>query len=137
MNRSLCRFVDLSHFYTKEILLKVLTDHMNLVCVNKKETIYTFLCPFHKEKISSFKMYKVPYGWGFKCLGCGRAGNVFTFLMLFLRVPFWKALWYVKKRYQHFFLFPIPENQLRIPFPEDGQGNFIWVSADMRQTGFV
>jgi DNA primase len=37
------------------------------------------LCPFHHEKTPSF--YVVPAKGIFKCFGCGKAGDVFTFLM--------------------------------------------------------
>jgi DNA primase len=37
------------------------------------------LCPFHGEKTPSFTVY--PRTQHFKCYGCGKAGDVFTFLM--------------------------------------------------------
>lgn len=137
MNRFSSRWIDLARYYTKEILLKVLTEHMNLIYVNKKETQYTFLCPFHKEKTPSFKIYQNKEGWwGFKCFGCGKAGNVFTFLVLFLKVPFWEVLVYFKKRYYYFFSLKVSASQLPIPFPVDEKGAFVWVSVEMRQLGF-
>ena len=36
------------------------------------------LCPFHNEKTPSFTVY--PSSQHFKCYGCGKAGDVFTFL---------------------------------------------------------
>lgn len=37
------------------------------------------LCPFHEEKTPSFTVF--PDTQHFKCFGCGRTGDVFTFLM--------------------------------------------------------
>ncbi|MCH8970076.1 MAG: DNA primase, partial [Planctomycetes bacterium] len=37
------------------------------------------LCPFHREKTPSF--YVRPAEQYFKCFGCGKAGDVFTFIM--------------------------------------------------------
>jgi DNA primase len=37
------------------------------------------LCPFHQEKTPSFTVY--PETQHFKCYGCGKAGDAFTFLM--------------------------------------------------------
>lgn len=37
------------------------------------------LCPFHEEKTPSFTVY--PDSQHFKCYGCGKAGDVFTFVM--------------------------------------------------------
>ena len=35
----------------------------------------------HVDKTPSFKLYKLPEGvWGFKCFGCGAAGNIFQFV---------------------------------------------------------
>ncbi len=37
------------------------------------------LCPFHQEKTPSFTVY--PDSQHYKCYGCGKAGDVFTFVM--------------------------------------------------------
>ena len=37
------------------------------------------LCPFHDEKTPSFTVY--PDSQHYKCYGCGKAGDVFSFLM--------------------------------------------------------
>jgi putative DNA primase/helicase len=58
------------------------------------------LCPFHKEKTPSFKVWKLDDGvWGFKCFGCPSgdpdnpsSGNVFQFVQRFDKVPFAKAV---------------------------------------------
>src|SRR5262245_46173583 len=38
----------------------------------------TALCPFHPEKTPSFTVYPESQHW--KCYGCGKAGDVFTFV---------------------------------------------------------
>jgi len=47
-------------------------------------------CPFHHEKTASFNVN--PEGQYFKCFGCGKSGDVFTFVMLQERVEFPEAL---------------------------------------------
>jgi DNA primase len=47
-------------------------------------------CPFHNEKTASFNVNAE--GQYFKCFGCGKGGDVFTFVMLHERVEFPEAL---------------------------------------------
>jgi DNA primase len=47
-------------------------------------------CPFHNEKTPSFNVNAE--GQYFKCFGCGKGGDVFTFVMLYERVEFPEAL---------------------------------------------
>jgi DNA primase len=47
-------------------------------------------CPFHNEKTPSFNVNAD--GQYFKCFGCGKSGDVFTFVMLHERVDFPEAL---------------------------------------------
>ena len=47
------------------------------------------LCPFHREKTPSF--YVRPAEQYFKCFGCGKAGDVFTFIMEHDSVSFSEA----------------------------------------------
>lgn len=49
------------------------------VTLEKKGKDYVGLCPFHQEKTPSFTVNE-PKQF-FKCFGCGKGGNVFTFLM--------------------------------------------------------
>ena len=44
-------------------------------------------CPFHKERTPSFKVYKD----GFKCYGCGEAGDIFTFVQMMDGISFKEA----------------------------------------------
>lgn len=147
MNRFSKGWIDLRPYYTKQILLDVLTSRMRLMHVNQIQTEYLFFCPFHtrngkQEKTPSFKAHgKASFGWSYKCLGCGEAGNVFTFLENFEHWPFWEALVHLKTGYRHQTL-PLEvmyrnPNQLKLPFPVDEQGKFIWISPDMRQIGFT
>ena len=46
-------------------------------------------CPFHNEKTPSFNVNME--GQYFKCFGCGKSGDVFTFVMLHERVEFFEA----------------------------------------------
>ncbi len=49
------------------------------VTLKKQGQNYTGLCPFHQEKTPSFVVS--PAKQIFHCFGCGKGGNVFTFLM--------------------------------------------------------
>ncbi len=69
----------------EETIAKV-RDNVNIVNVisqyvslEKKGKDYVGLCPFHEEKTPSFSVSESKQF--FKCFGCGKGGNVFTFLM--------------------------------------------------------
>ncbi|MDA3799677.1 MAG: DNA primase [Kiritimatiellae bacterium] len=47
--------------------------------LSKAGSTYKACCPFHKEKTPSFNVN--PNMQIFKCFGCGKAGNVFSFIM--------------------------------------------------------
>lgn len=49
------------------------------VPVRRRGRSVVALCPFHDEKTPSFTIY--PDTQHFKCYGCGKAGDVFTFVM--------------------------------------------------------
>src|SRR5215831_4245230 len=51
---------------------------------------FTALCPFHKEKTPSFSVN--PHLQIFKCFGCQKGGDVFTFIMEYESVDFPEAL---------------------------------------------
>ena len=51
---------------------------------------YQGLCPFHSEKTPSFSVS--PSRQTYKCFGCGKGGNVFTFLMEYENMSFPEAL---------------------------------------------
>lgn len=54
------------------------------------------LCPFHNEKTASFSVN--PDKQIFKCFGCGKGGNVYTFLMEHEGFSFREAVYYLAKR---------------------------------------
>ncbi|MBN1449147.1 MAG: DNA primase [Bacteroidetes bacterium] len=58
---------------------------------------YTGLCPFHREKTPSFNVN--PERGIFKCFGCGKGGNVFTFLMEIEHLTFVDAVESLAERY--------------------------------------
>ena len=61
---------------TRADLVRIVERHVPL---KKKGANWMACCPFHEEKTPSFS---VNPGKGFyKCFGCGKGGNVFTFLM--------------------------------------------------------
>jgi DNA primase len=51
---------------------------------------YKSLCPFHQEKTPSFMVN--PSKQIFKCFGCGKGGNIFTFLMEYEKISFGDAI---------------------------------------------
>lgn len=58
--------------------------------LKKRGHHYLACCPFHQEKTPSFIVS--PELQIFKCFGCGKAGDVFTFIEEFERVDFKEAL---------------------------------------------
>ena len=126
MNRFSSRYIDLRPYKTKEILLKVIQERkIILTPVNKVESMYRALCPFHAERTASFTVHNNTFfkTWGYKCFGCGRSGDVFRFLMLSERWEFWDSLVYVTKRimppnYRHI-MFLSQTNQLAFEIPEE------------------
>lgn len=66
-----------------EIINKVLP-------LKKRGRHYVACCPFHSEKTPSFTVS--PELQIFKCFGCGKAGDVFTFYQEYHRIDFREAL---------------------------------------------
>ncbi len=54
------------------------------------------LCPFHSEKTASFQVS--PSKQIFKCFGCGKGGNVFSFVMALERLEFPEAVEHLARR---------------------------------------
>lgn len=60
------------------------------VPLKKKGRHYWTCCPFHGEKTPSFSVSEEMQI--FKCFGCGKAGDIFTFLQEYERIDFREAL---------------------------------------------
>ena len=54
------------------------------------------VCPFHQDKTPSFKI--IPNGSGWKCFGCGKKGDVYTFLELVRTRDFTSNVEYLRER---------------------------------------
>lgn len=60
------------------------------VRLTRRGNNYVGLCPFHNEKTGSFNVNKNMQIY--KCFGCGKAGNVFTFMMEYDNLSFPEAV---------------------------------------------
>ena len=56
---------------------------------------YSALCPFHREKTPSFKVF--PDSQRYKCFGCGKSGNVFLFVMEMEKLTFPESMEFLAK----------------------------------------
>ncbi len=77
------------------------------VSLKKAGQNYKGLCPFHTEKTPSFVVS--PAKQIFHCFGCGKGGNVYTFIMEYEKLSFFEAL----KRAADFAGIPLPEEELK------------------------
>ncbi len=62
----------------------------SVVRLKKTGSSYVGLCPFHNEKTPSFSVS--PSRQFFHCFGCGKGGNVFSFVMQYENISFPEAL---------------------------------------------
>ncbi len=67
------------------------------VALKKRGRNFMGLCPFHSEKTPSFSVS--PDRQIFHCFGCGKGGNVFTFLMEHDKISFVEAVKSLADRY--------------------------------------
>jgi DNA primase len=67
------------------------------VSLKRRGKNWVGLCPFHTEKTPSFTV--APDKGLFKCFGCGRGGDVFTFVMEYERVSFPEAVRLLAERF--------------------------------------
>ncbi|MBX3042716.1 MAG: DNA primase [Candidatus Kapabacteria bacterium] len=67
------------------------------ISLRKRGQNYLGLCPFHKEKTPSFTVS--PDKGIYKCFGCGKAGNVFTFVQDYQGLSFFEAVHLVANKY--------------------------------------
>lgn len=58
--------------------------------IKKKGRTYSGLCPFHNEKTPSFHVY--PETQSFYCFGCGKGGDVITYVMEHERLSYIEAV---------------------------------------------
>lgn len=74
-------------------IVEVISEYLPL---KKKGKSYTALCPFHPEKTPSFSVSQERQIY--HCFGCGKGGNVYTFLMEHEKLSFFEALKLLAKR---------------------------------------
>jgi len=68
-------------------IVDVISRHVQL---KRSGSNFSGCCPFHHEKTPSFMVS--PQKQIFKCFGCGKGGNVFTFVQEFEKIDFWDAV---------------------------------------------
>jgi DNA primase len=68
-------------------IVRVVGEYIRL---KKSGQNYTGLCPFHGEKTPSFAVH--PVKQIFHCFGCGKGGDVFSFVMEMEKCPFPEAV---------------------------------------------
>ena len=69
----------------------------SFIKLKKRGTNYIGNCPFHNEKTPSFT---VSAAKGiYKCFGCGKAGNVITFVQEHEKLSYPEAIVWLAKRY--------------------------------------
>lgn len=89
-------------FYPEEIIEDVrrkndIVDVIGAsVRLKRSGSNYQGLCPFHNEKTPSFSVN--PQRQIFKCFGCGKGGNVLTFVMEYENIGFPEALKFLADR---------------------------------------
>lgn len=74
-------------------IVAIISEHLPLKHAGAN---YQALCPFHQEKTPSFSVN--PALQIFKCFGCGKAGNVFHFLMALNHLTFPEAVKHLAER---------------------------------------
>lgn len=74
-------------------IVDVIGEHVKLKRTNKN---FLGLCPFHNEKTPSFNVN--PERGIYKCFGCGKAGNVITFVEEHLHMGFVDAVKHLARR---------------------------------------
>ena len=72
---------------------EVVSDYVNL---KRRGVNMIGLCPFHNEKTPSFTVS--PTKNLYKCFGCGKGGNIFTFLETYQGLAFPEAVEYLANR---------------------------------------
>ena len=89
-------------YYSDEIIEEVCSRNdivdviSGYVKLQKKGSSWFGLCPFHNEKSPSFSVSRTKQM--FYCFGCGKGGNVFTFIMEYENFTFIEAVRYLAER---------------------------------------
>ncbi len=89
-------------------IVQVIGEHVQL---KKAGAQFTGLCPFHREKTPSFKVF--PQTQTFKCFGCGESGDVFAFVMKQQHLSFPEAMQELAARFGVELLSPQPTEAAR------------------------
>src|SRR5215475_13329950 len=87
-------------------IVRVVGDYVRL---KKSGQNFTGLCPFHGEKTPSFAVH--PVKQIFHCFGCGKGGDVFSFVMEMEKCPFPEAVKIVAEKCG----IPVPRPKERSP----------------------
>ena len=74
-------------------LVDIISEHIKL---KKRGNKMVGLCPFHSEKTPSFTVDRTK--GLFHCFGCGKGGDVFTFVMEKLNLSFPEALEWLSEK---------------------------------------
>ncbi len=69
----------------------------DFVALKRRGANYMACCPFHHEKTPSFSVS--PTKGIYKCFGCGKAGNVVSFIMEHEQLAYVEALKYLGRKY--------------------------------------
>jgi DNA primase len=96
----------------------ILSVVQGYVSLKKKGQNWFGLCPFHTENTPSFAVN--PGRQIFRCFGCGRGGNVFTFLMELERITFVEAVRMLAEK-----------AGIELPAPQAGDGEEYSESEDL------
>ncbi len=77
----------LEEIKSKVDIVDIISEYVNL---NKTGQNYKALCPFHSEKTPSF--FVSPTKQLFHCFGCGKGGDLISFLMEYEKISFQEAI---------------------------------------------
>jgi len=78
---------DVAEVKQKTDMVAVIGEHVKLTRAGRN---FKGLCPFHEEKSPSFMVS--PELQIYKCFGCSKAGDVFTFLQEYEGMEFYEVL---------------------------------------------
>lgn len=79
---------------TRSDIIEIISDY---VLLSKRGRNFIGLCPFHSEKTPSFTVS--PDKQIYKCFGCGKSGNIITFLMEKNSFSFIETLKFLANKY--------------------------------------